>query len=622
MIDSMSAPDFSSGGHVCPVVEGLGEQSRVLCDFIESALEQQERFIVAASAREMEDLTAMLERRGVDVEHERRRRVIDLVTEGDLVQPEDFSPSVFLQALDRAERAARTDGYRGLRFAGVNGFLDVAAELVRETESRLNETLENSELSLICLYDRARFDAAVLHEAVHLHPSVLIRERRLDNPYFGLPDMPSGGGTESVSAFKRKRAFWFLERLASSVDTEREREALFERALQAQGMESLRRLAGGIAHDFNNLLTTISGFTDLLSKEMEPGAPARELANEVLAAAERSATLTEKLLSFSRAQVVDPRPVDIVSAVEGMRPVIERMVGDSIRLVVRIGDAPVTVRADTGQIEQVLLNLVTNAETAMRDGGTLTLAAGRREMDRAFTVNQTELPAGRYGVLSVQDTGSGIPSRVLPHIFEPFFTTAPRGGGTGLGLAVVYGIVRQSGGAVEVETEVDEGTTFRIWLPMEESIPTAAERPGETGTATRAEKRSGERSGSSPTESAPTVLVAEHQEEVRGVLGVVLPRLGYRVLQAADGAEVVHVLQDHGTDIDLVLFDSELGGVEGLELSEWLTREKPQLPVVQMVAAASANAPGANILTKPFRTAQLRQALREALEDVSPSGSN
>lgn len=240
---------------------------------------------------------------------------------------------------------------------------------------------------------------------------------------------------------------------------------LEEQLRQAQKMEALGRLAGGVAHDFNNILTTILGFSELLLASLPPASPMTEDLSEIHKAGERAAALTRQLLSFSRRQAIEPTLLDLNALATDLERMLRRLVLGSVEIRLGLEPGLGLVRADRGQLEQVVMNLVVNASDAMPAGGTLTMRSGNVDLEEAWELQHLDLEAGRYVKLSVTDTGTGMPPEILEHVFEPFFTTKGPGKGTGLGLATVYGIVKQAGGLITVESEVGQGTTFTVYLP-------------------------------------------------------------------------------------------------------------------------------------------------------------
>jgi hypothetical protein len=385
-----------------------------------------------------------------------------------------------------------------------------------------------------------------------------------------------------------------------------------ERLRQSQKMEAVGRLAGSIAHDFNNLLTAIGGYADLLLGSLDPDDPAADDAREIRRAVERGAALTRQLLAFSRRQVVQPHVVDLNESVNGMRPLLERLLGERTRLVLGLGGAAGTVRIDPGQLEQVLLNLAINGRDAMPAGGRLLVETAQVELDDQYAAARRDVSPGRYAVLAVSDEGGGLSDEARAHLFEPFFTTKPRGQGTGLGLATVYGIVRQAGGHIDVYSQPDFGTTFRVYLPsLAESATLAEVPPVPVGT---------------PRPMSGRVLVAEDEAVVRRVIVETLSRAGLLVREARDGADALALLE-RGPLPELLVTDVRMPGMSGPELARAARSRWPGIAVLFVSGHTGADTPadltahGGYLLGKPFTTEALLAAVAEALRRARASGA-
>ncbi|AWM37930.1 Blue-light-activated protein [Gemmata obscuriglobus] len=375
-----------------------------------------------------------------------------------------------------------------------------------------------------------------------------------------------------------------------------ERRRLEAQLRQSQKMEAVGRLAGGVAHDFNNLLTVINGYTDLLLKGAALDAGTRDSLQEVYAAGKRAAGLTRQLLVFSRRSVAVACRVDLNDVVRGLVPMLGRLIGEDIELTVRAAGGLWPIRADTGLIEQVVVNLCVNARDAMPRGGRLTV-----ETWNAVLSGER---AGEYAVLAVRDTGTGIAADVLPHIFEPFFTTKGPDRGTGLGLSTVQGIVHQFGGHLGVDSELGKGTTFRVQLPRGE----APEAPRLPVLPLR------------PADRAATVLIAEDDATVRALAARVLRQAGYTVLEAGRGEEALRLARDHIGTVDLLLTDVVMPGVGGHELVERLWRTNPNIRVLftsgymdDAVVRHGVETAKVNFLQKPYTPASLAHTVHEVL---------
>jgi len=385
-----------------------------------------------------------------------------------------------------------------------------------------------------------------------------------------------------------------------------ERETAAAQLRQAQKMESVGQLTGGLAHDFNNLLAIIIGNLDLISDDLKDGSLEKEFAGTALEAALKGSELTKQLLAFSRRQTLDPQVVDLNGLVEGMAPLWRRTLGETVTVKLALAADLWRTRLDSPQMESSLLNLVINARDAMPEGGVLTVETVNATVDP----DNPELPPGDYAVIAVSDTGSGIPTELLAKVVEPFFTTKGVGKGSGLGLSMIYGFAKQSGGQLRIYSEVGHGTTVRLYLPRSDDVAEAAKAP-----AAGPVKGCGER-----------VLVVEDNIDVRRVAVRQLTALGYQVVEADNGAAGLEVLaQDHG--VDLVFTDIVMpGGMTGIEMIAAARQARPDLKALfttGFTGAATANnrrVTGADMMiSKPYRVTELAAKLREALAHEVPS---
>jgi two-component system cell cycle sensor histidine kinase/response regulator CckA len=387
-----------------------------------------------------------------------------------------------------------------------------------------------------------------------------------------------------------------------------DRKRMEEQLRQSQKMEAVGRLAGGVAHDFNNLLAVILGHSELLAETTAPE-QVHKRGEQIKKAAEDAANLTRQLLSFSRKQVLAPTVLDVGAVVSEMEDMLHRLLGEDIELCTVFDPEPALVRADRGQLQQVIMNLAANARDAMPEGGSLSIESARVQRDEGFARQHSPLQPGTYLLLIVSDTGKGMDAETKAHIFEPFFTTKALGKGTGLGLATVYGIVRQSGGHICVNSEPGRGTTFEIYLPCcEEAAVVQNPRPASESLC-----------------GWETVLVVEDAEPLRALATEILARNGYGVLQAGTGAEAIRLAEQYPGAIDLLLTDVVLPGMDGRQLAESLAASRPGLKVLyvsgyadQTLASHGVLIPGTRLLHKPFRGEALVRQVREVL-DVVPA---
>ena len=392
-----------------------------------------------------------------------------------------------------------------------------------------------------------------------------------------------------------------------------ERKRLEQQLRQAQKMEAVGRLAGGVAHDFNNMLTIISGYSGLLLEHPGTVEPLREYVNEIKNAAGRAASLTRQLLAFSRRQVLAPRVLDLNVVVANIGKMLKPLIGEDIDLLTVLGQSLWPVRADPGQLEQVLLNLAVNARDAMPNGGVLTIETANVEMDSASAQTHFPLSPGPYVLLAFSDTGIGMDAETQARVFEPFFTTKEKGKGTGLGLATVYGIVKQSGGYIWVYSEVGKGTTFKIYLPRTE------DEVDESGPG---------RSGVDAQQGTETLLLVEDEDAVRALVRDVLREKGYTVLEASRGEEALELSEQYGGQIDLLVTDVVMPQMSGRELARRLANSRPQMKVLYISGYADVAVwyqgeldSGGAFLQKPFTPEGLARKVREVLGGPPPRRS-
>jgi len=383
-----------------------------------------------------------------------------------------------------------------------------------------------------------------------------------------------------------------------------ERRKLEEQLLQSQKMEAVGRLAGGVAHDFNNLLTVINGYSELLLRQIGEDSTLRKEVDEIRKAGDRASMLTRQLLAFSRRQVLQPKMMDLNATVSGMVTMLRRLIGEDIDLRILPGEELGRVKADPGQVEQIILNLVVNARDAMPGGGRLCIETCNTILDGTFSSKHPHAVAGPHVLLAVSDTGVGMSEDTQAHLFEPFFTTKEKGKGTGLGLSTVYGIVQQSQGAIYVYSELGRGTTVKIYLPRVE---------GEVEIASPD-------SGPAP-HGTETVLVAEDEAQVRDFVTRVLSAKGYRVLAAGEGIEALRLCREFAEPVDLLITDVVMPRMGGRELASRIEAVKPGVRVL-FVSGYTENAishhgvldAGLTFLQKPFTTDALLRKVREVLD--------
>ncbi|HEY5277545.1 MAG TPA: PAS domain S-box protein, partial [Coriobacteriia bacterium] len=515
-----------------------------------------------------------------------------------------------------------------------------AAELLQESEERYRVLFDGSPLPM-WLIDQETLAIAVVNEAAVRHygysreeflsktmreiwhpDEVAVAIARLaaasGKPWSGVRrHFKKGGASITVEVFSHTvRLAGRRYRLSAIRDITDQRE-LEERFRQSQKMEAVGRLAGGVAHDFNNLLTVIFGYSDVLLQGLGPG-PLHEATQEVRRASERAAALTRQLLAFSRKQTLVPEVLDLGEVVSGMSTMVERLIGEDVKVSVVVSPNLGRVKADRGQLEQVVMNIAVNARDAMPKGGSLIFELQNVELDDAYTATHAEVEPGPYVLLAISDTGTGMDAETQKRIFEPFFTTKEAGKGTGLGLSTVHGIVHQSGGSIGVYSEPGRGTTFKVYLP----------RFAGDAAAPRS------LSGIHPalTAGSETVLVVEDEAAIRQLTNLILKKAGYTVLLAESPVAAERIAGSHPGPIHLLLTDVVMPGMRGPELAERLIRLRPDLRVLFMsgytddaITHHGMLDAGREFLQKPFTPLRLTQKIREVLgrgsEDAGSSSS-
>jgi nitrogen-specific signal transduction histidine kinase len=385
-----------------------------------------------------------------------------------------------------------------------------------------------------------------------------------------------------------------------------ERKHLETQLLQSQKMDSVGRLAGGVAHDFNNLLGVITGYGELLAGRLPNDPQLKRYVNDILKAAARAAGLTRQLLAFSRKQVLQPRVLDLNAVVAEMEKMLRRLIGEDVQLITVFDESLEGVRADPGQMEQVLMNLAVNARDAMPRGGRLTIETANVDLDATYARSRPGVKPGPHVMLAVSDTGHGMEPEVLGHIFEPFFTTKEAGKGTGLGLATVHGIVKQSGGHIFVYSERGQGTTFKIYLPRVQAGK-AAEAPA----TPPAELHRG----------SETVLLVEDEESLRRIVRECLEASGYSVIEARHAGQALELAEGRSAPIHLLITDVMMPGMSGSQLAAALTASHAETRVLYMsgytddaVVLHGVLAADVSFLQKPFTIDALARKVREVLD--------
>ncbi len=396
---------------------------------------------------------------------------------------------------------------------------------------------------------------------------------------------------------KALEAYRKLERETS------EKIKLEQQLLQAQKLETIGRLVAGIAHDFNNILSVILGYSDLLLTILPEDNPIRKKIERIHEAGDKAAALTRQLLAFSRKQILEKKIISVNNLIKNFVKVWGKMVGENITIKTYLSDKDCIIEADPAQIEQVLMNLIVNAKDAMPNGGEIIIETKEIEFDKQYS----DIKPGKYVLITVSDTGEGIDKNILPKIFDPFFTTKEQGKGTGLGLATVYGIIKQHNGYIHVYSEKGKGTTFKIYLPVcSKNLEKIEDKTGHNNLPRGNE----------------TILIVDDDQSVRGLIAEMLKELGYNCLEAASGEEAINLLTNYKDQVHLLLTDVVMPGISGKELAEKIKKERPEIKVIFMsgyteniMSKHGVFKQGVNYISKPIIPGALAQKIRKVLDE-------
>jgi signal transduction histidine kinase len=584
--------------HLCVIYETEDEWRDVMVPFIAIGLRRAEKCIYVADTGTFGELRAHLKDAGVDVAAaEARGQLVILHDMETYTQEGTFDPDRMIARLISETDKALQEGYSALRVTGEMSWVLKAhpgSERLLEYEAKLNRDLLPGHPCLaICQYNRWKFDAEILKGVILTHP-LLIRENQILRNFYYIPPGEYLGD---------RRADHEVQHWLNNIKREHDTGALL---FQSQKMEVIGRATASIAHNFNNMLTAVNGFAELLQLHMAPDDPLQEYVQRIRAAGQSAADLVRHMMAFSRRHVMVPAAVNLNVTLLDMRRMLESMIGEDVRIEAHLASDLWPVQIDPTQLQQIIVNLAINARDAMPGGGRLTLETANKVLDECYTLTHPDSQPGEYVMLAASDTGCGMSDEVCQHLFEPFFTTKSAGKGTGLGLYTVYNIVEQSGGHIEVTSQVGMGTTFRILLA----------RAGRDGNPSATVERTADRMSGSET-----ILLVEDSPEVREVVRTVLVAGGYRVIEATCAEEARRLAQEWAGPIHLLLTDIVMPDLRGDELAAQLTRQHPGLAVLfmsgrdrQEIEHNGRLQPNVAFLQKPFDAFGLARMVRQVCD--------
>jgi hypothetical protein len=546
-------------------------------------LKQWPERLIPALRRAVQEATERRHRREAETELHRREKYFRALTENTLD---------ILTILDRegvylynSPSLKRVLGYEPRELAGHNAFPLIHPDDLKKTQQAFSEAIRHPDQTV-------RLEFRFLHQDGSWRHLEAVGQSHLGDAEIG------GVVLNSRDVSDRKMA----------EDGMRDLE---DQLRHSQKMEAIGRLAGGVAHDFNNILTVIHGHASLLLQNARLVGPFARSAQQITEAADRAAGLTRKLLTFSKRQLMQPRPLNLSELVNHMTDMLGRILGEDVALQVNDSPRPAFIEADSSMIEQVLLNLAVNARDAMPQGGALTISISIVEITGPEPPRRSDVPAGEFVCLTVSDRGCGIAPQNMSRIFEPFFTTKEVGKGTGLGLATVYGIVKQHQGWIEVESQINQGATFKVFLPYRHTTESTADAP--------------ESEDATPRGGSETIMVVEDETPVRELVCDLLAAYGYNVLPAASGPKALELWQNHRAKVDLVLTDLVMPDhINGRQLAEKFWADRPALKVIftsgysaEVVGKDFVLQPGIHYLQKPYPPNALALKIRECLDSTT-----
>ncbi len=597
-------PEISHGDHCCLFFSSPAEQARVTAPFLATGLDRGERSVYVGDPDSVEAVREGLKSAGVGVAKETAHKRLVITSDQDYLDGGRWKSEKMLGFLQVAYDSALSEGFTALRAAG-----DVSWQVGPERnfdeivyyEALLDLFFTGKRMVGLCEYPKDKCPPETLNGILNTHKIAAIDSNVCSNFHYFPPELLL---EKDGQVRQMKRVEWMTSQLLRAKKAEEERDAAQRSLVEVQKTEAVGRLAGGVAHDFNNILTAILGLSEFVLARKDLAAESRADVEEIKKAGERAATLTRQLLTFSRRQAFEPRVIDLNGIVRALEPFLRRLLRADIELRTVLGLDLGNVKADPGQLEQVIMNLVVNARDAMPQGGALSIETDEIELNEDYAETHPGTMPGPHVMLAISDTGVGMDAATQARIFEPFFTTKEKGAGTGLGLATVHGIISQSGGSILVHSETGKGSTFKVCLPR-------AEGPVEAAPPQAPEPES--------LRGKETALLVEEDNAVRTLVHRTLATNGYTVLTAISSIEAIKFCERHKGSIHVLIANVVLPGTTGHELARQAASLRPKMKFLFMSGGEDDGAPGHKAregrpsIKKPFTPEALLRRLREVL---------
>mgnify|MGYP006285737393 CR=1 FL=1 len=587
--------------HLCLIYESKDEQFEAVIPYIHEGLKQGEKCLYIADENTVKNVQIAMNKTGVDVESHQKSGALSIVTSQESYLKEgSFDPDRMIQFLKNLTKEAKNEGYSALRITGEMTWVlagNPSSDRVMEYEAKLNYFIKKNDCLAICQYNRNKFSPDTILDVIHTHPLVIFGRTVANNFYYIPPDEFLQPGQATLE----------VDRLLSNIV---ERERLQKQLLQAQKLKSIGNLGGGIAHDYNNKLAVIQGRTEMAMNKIGKNNPAYNQLKEVHKTTKEAAKLTNKILLFSREQDLFPESLDLNQTIKELRTVLARILDENINLNIDLKQKLPIIKVDKDQIEQVIINLVTNAQEAMPQGGVINISTDSIVLDESQAKTKADISPGKHILMKIEDTGTGIKEEYIDRIFDPFFTTKGMAKSDGMGLPSALGIVKRHNGTIEVDSEVGEGTTFRIYLPVKGEIESAKE-----------EKKYNQYQIHN-TGSGESILVVEDNPTVLNYLVDILSENNYNIYEAKDCEQARTIFENNKSNISLLLSDVIMPDGNGIDLAEDFQQDKEELKIIlssgysnHKAGRSRIKAMGYKYIEKPYGINELLGIIKNTISD-------